>query len=171
MWTRVDMHIHTDQVSSSTVVNEMCEAIVSLLLLSVSSPLPVSAPLSFPAFVLFKVVGGVLIICFSLFFILRHSRSLIFLKRAGWGPLRVPPSLFLSLFHAFFLSLPRFYPFSCLAAPVPPFQFGRTAVTLSERLNWNCCYLWTLLCVCKRLQWKFICKFRPYRSWCWSQTL
>ncbi len=77
MWTRVEsMHIHTDQVSLSTVVNEMCEAIVSLLLLSVSSPLSVSAPLSFPAFVLFKVVGGVLIICFSLFFSSFVTRAL-----------------------------------------------------------------------------------------------
>ncbi len=134
-----------------------------LLLLSVSSPLSVSALLSFPAFVLFKVVAGVLIICFSLFFTLRHSRSLIFFKRAGWGPLRVPPSLFLSLFHAFFLSLPRFYPFSCLAAPVPPFQFGA-----HRRDSVRAAQLEPLLsldssCVCKRLQWKCLWKFRPYR--------
>lgn len=98
----------------------MGETLVSLLLLSVPLPLPVSSPLSFPAFVLFKVVSGVLIICFSPFyFILRHSRSLIFLKTAGWGPLRVPPSLFLSLFHAFFLSLPCFYPFFMLGGSSP----------------------------------------------------
>lgn len=122
----------------------------------VPSPLSASTPLSFPAFVFFKVIVGLLIICFSPLFSSSVTRALSSSLRERDGVLQGcrPPCFSLSLMLSFSLYLvsilfharrPRSHPFN-LGAPQWALRGAQLELLLSLGLA---------QCVCKRLQSKY----------------